>query len=87
MLQRLLEEVPMEQWAVALKGTEPVLRQAVYDAMPRRQVQLLQNTTSRLGPVPISRIEQVRKEIMTRVRELAEGGEIQIQLFSEQTVE
>lgn len=86
-LQRLLEEVSMDQWAVALKGTEPVLRQVIYDAMPRRQVQLLQSTTSRLGPVPISRIEQVRKEIMARVRELAESGEIQIQLFSEQTVE
>ncbi|EJL87143.1 flagellar motor switch protein FliG [Pantoea sp. BIGb0393] len=86
-LQRLLEEVPMDQWAVALKGTEPMLSQAIYEAMPRRQVQLLQNTTSRLGPVPISRIEQVRKEIMARVRELAESGEIQIQLFSEQTVE
>lgn len=86
-LQRLLEEVPIEQWAVALKGTEPVLRQVIYDAMPRRQVQLLQSTTSRLGPVPISRIEQVRKEIMVRVRQLAESGEIQIQLFSEQTME
>ncbi|MDZ7277327.1 flagellar motor switch protein FliG [Pantoea eucrina] len=86
-LQRLMEEIPLEQWAVALKGTEPVLRQAIYDAMPRRQVQLLQTTTARLGPVPITRIEQVRKEIMARVRELAESGELQVQLFSEQTVE
>ncbi|MCE0489880.1 flagellar motor switch protein FliG [Pantoea sp. Mb-10] len=86
-LQRLMEAVPMEQWAVALKGTETVLRQAIYDAMPRRQVQLLQTTTARLGPVPITRIEQVRKEIMARVRELAESGDIQVQLFSEQTVE
>lgn len=55
--------------------------------MPKRQVTLLQSTTTRLGPVPISRIEQVRKEIMQVVRQLAEEGEIQVQLFAEQTVE
>jgi len=86
-LQRLMEEIPMDQWAIALKGTEPVLSQAIYAAMPKRQVQLLQSTTSRLGSLPVSRVEQVRKEIMSRVRELAEDGDIQVQLFSEQTME
>ncbi|KFK95359.1 MULTISPECIES: flagellar motor switch protein FliG [unclassified Serratia (in: enterobacteria)] len=86
-LQRLLEEVAIEEWAVALKGTEPVLRQAIFNVMPKRQVQLLQSTASRLGPVPVSRIEQVRKEIMGTVRQLAEEGELQVQLFAEQTME
>ena len=86
-LQRLMEEVPIEEWAVALKGTEPVLRQAIFNVMPKRQVTLLQSTTSRLGPVPVSRIEQVRKEIMQTLRQLVEEGEIQVQLFAEQTVE
>ncbi len=86
-LQRLMEEIPLDEWAVALKGTEPVLRSAIFNVMPKRQVQLLQSTTSRLGPVPVSRIEQVRKDIMTTVRQLVEDGEIQVQLFAEQTVE
>lgn len=86
-IQRLLDEIPMEDWAVALKGTEPVLRQSIYNVMPKRQVQQLQLNTTRLGPVPVSRIDQVRKDIMATVRELAEEGEIQIQLFSEQTME
>lgn len=86
-LQRLMEEIPMDDWAVALKGTEPVLRQSICSVMPKRQAQLLQSITSRLGPVPVSRIEQVRKEIMGTVRQLAEEGEIQVQLFAEQTVE
>ncbi|AKJ41373.1 flagellar motor switch protein FliG [Pragia fontium] len=86
-IQRLLDEIPMEDWAVALKGTEPVLRQSIYNVMPKRQVQQLQLSTTRLGPVPVSRIDQVRKDIMATVRELAEDGEIQIQLFSEQTME
>ena len=86
-IQRLLEEIPMDEWAIALKGTEPVLRQVIYDAMPKRQVTLLESTTSRLGPVPVSRIEQVRKEIMSLVRQLAEEGDIQVQLFAEATME
>lgn len=86
-LQRLMEEIPVEEWAVALKGTEPVLRQAIYNAMPKRQVQLLQSTGTRLGPIPVTRVEQVRKEIMATVRELAEEGEIQVRLFTEQTME
>ncbi len=86
-LQRLMEEISIEEWAVALKGTEPVLRQAIFNVMPKRQVTLLQSTTTRLGPVPVSRIEHVRKEIMATVRQLAEEGEIQVQLFTEQTME
>lgn len=86
-LQRLLEVIPIEQWAIALKGTESVLRQAIYNAMPKRQVSLLQNTTTRLGPLPVTRVEQVRKEIMATVRQLADEGEIQVQLFTEKTME
>lgn len=86
-LQRLMEEIQIENWAIALKGTEPVLRQSIFNIMPKRQVQMLQTMTNRLGPVPVSRIEQVRKDIMSTVRELAEAGEIQVQLFAEQTVE
>jgi len=86
-LQRLMEEIPIEEWAVALKGTEPVLRQTIFNVMPKRQVALLQSTTARMGPVPVSRIEQIRKDIMMTVRQLAEEGEIQVQLFAEKTME
>ncbi|SFR02920.1 flagellar motor switch protein FliG [Enterobacter sp. kpr-6] len=85
--RRLLDEVPMEDWAVALKGTETPLRRAIFAVMPKRQVQQLETITSRLGPVPISRIEQIRREIMAIARELEEAGEIQLQLYAEQTAE
>ncbi|CQH06176.1 lateral flagellar motor switch (C ring) protein [Yersinia enterocolitica] len=86
-LQRLMDDIPMSDWAVALKGTEPVLRQAIYDVLPKRQIQQLQNATNRMGAVPVRRVEHVRKEIMAQVRALAEAGEIQVQLFAEQTME
>ncbi|WP_330983804.1 MULTISPECIES: flagellar motor switch protein FliG [Enterobacterales] len=85
--RRLLDEVPMEDWAVALKGTETLLRRSIYAVMPKRQVQQLESITVRLGPVPVSRIEQIRREIMNVARELEEAGDIQLQLFTEQTAE
>lgn len=86
-LQTLLEAVPLEEWVVALKGAEPELVKAVLGAMPRRQAQQMETIKRRQGPVPISRVEQVRKDIMSIVREMAADGELQIQLFREQTVE
>ena len=86
-LQALIEAVPLEEWVVALKGAEAELVKAVLGAMPRRQAQQMENIKRRQGPVPISRVEQVRKDIMSIVREMAADGEIQIQLFREQTVE
>lgn len=85
-LRTLLEVIPMDEWAVALKGAEPELVQAIQGAMPRRQAQQLETINRRLGPVPISRVEQVRKEIMAIVRDMAAQGELQLQLFREQTV-
>lgn len=84
--RRLLDEVPMEDWAVALKGTEALLRRSIYAVMPKRQAQQLEAITAR-SPVPVSRIEQIRREIMGIARELEEAGEIQLQLFAEQTAE
>ena len=86
-LQALLHSVSMEDWAVALKGAEPALIKAIQGAMPRRQMQQLEGLNRRQGPVPLSRVEQVRKDIMAVVREMAADGALRIQLFQEQTVE
>ena len=41
----------------------------------------------RSGPVPLSRIEQTRQEIMATVKGLADAGEIEVQLFAEAVIE
>ena len=83
----LLEAVPLEEWVVALKGAEPELVRAIQGAMPKRQAQQMESINRRQGPVPLSRVEQVRKDIMAVVREMSASGELQVQLFREQTVE
>ena len=77
----------MEEWVVALKGAEPELVRAIQNAMPKRQRQQMESISRRQGPVPMSRVEQVRKDIMAVVREMAGNGELQLQLFREQTIE
>ena len=86
-ITRLLDEIPLEQWAIALKGAEPALRQALLSAMPKRQAQSFEDLMKRSGPVPMSRIVQTRQEIMAQVKELADNGEIEVQLFAEATAE
>ncbi|TLX59173.1 flagellar motor switch protein FliG [Stutzerimonas nosocomialis] len=86
-LQTLLEVIPLEEWVVALKGAEPALVKAIQAALPKRQAQQMESINRRQGPVPLSRVEQVRKDIMGVVREMTANGELQVQLFREQTVE
>lgn len=86
-ITRLLDEIPLEQWAIALKGAEPPLRVALLGAMPKRQAQSFEDLMRRSGPVPMSRILQTRREIMAQVKELADNGEIEVQLFAEATAE
>lgn len=86
-LTRIIEEVPLEQWAIALKGAEPELRDAILETMPRRQAQGFEDVMRRSGPVPLSRVEQTREEIMAQVKALADAGEIEVQLFAEAVVE
>jgi flagellar motor switch protein FliG len=86
-ITRLLDEVPLEQWAIALKGAEPALRDAILNAMPRRQAQSFDELMRRSGPVPLSRVEQTRKDIMAAVKELSEAGQIEVQLYDEATAE
>ena len=86
-LTQIIEAVPAELWALALKGAEPAVRKAVLGAMPRRQAQSFEDQMRRSGPVPLSRVEQARREIMDLVKAMVDAGELEIQLFAEAVVE
>ena len=86
-LLRIMEDVPVEQWAIALKGAEPAVRDSIIRAMPRRQAQSFEETMRRSGPLSRSRVEQARNEIMAQVKALADAGEIEVQLFAEAVLE
>jgi flagellar motor switch protein FliG len=86
-LSQIIEAVPAELWALALKGAELAIRKAVLGAMPRRQAQSFEDQMRRSGPVPLSRVEESRREIMELVKAMVDAGELEIQLFAETVVE
>lgn len=68
---------------LALKGADARLVETLLRSMPRRQVQAFEDMRRRVSPTPVSRVEQARREIMEQVRELADAGEIELQLVAE----
>ncbi|CAJ1787283.1 Flagellar motor switch protein FliG [Aeromonas jandaei] len=85
-LQRLVQEIPSELLALALKNTETSFRKVVLGAMPKRMAQALEDQIQHQGSVSLRKVEQAREEVMQLVRELVEQGEIEFQLFEEPTV-
>ncbi|MGN5138988.1 lateral flagellar motor switch protein FliGL [Aeromonas sp. 164P] len=85
-LQRLVQEIPSELLALALKNTETSFRKVVLGAMPKRMAQALDDQILNQGSVSLRKVEQAREEVMQLVRELVEQGEIEFQLFEEPTV-
>lgn len=85
-LQNLLQEIPQDLLAVALKGAEEPLLRAVLGAMPKRMAQSLESQIQGQGSVSLRKVELAREEIMAQVRKLMEQGTIEFQLFEEPTV-
>ncbi|BEE19456.1 lateral flagellar motor switch protein FliGL [Aeromonas enteropelogenes] len=85
-LQRLVQELPSELLALALKNTEASFRKVVLGAMPKRMAQALDDQIQNQGSVSLRKVEQARTEVMQLVRELVEQGEIEFMLFEEPTV-
>lgn len=85
-LQRLVQELPADLLALALKNTEASFRKVVLGAMPKRMAQALEAQIQDQGSVSLRKVEQAREEVMQMVRELVEQGELEFQLFEEPTV-
>ncbi|MFZ3419487.1 flagellar motor switch protein FliG [Vibrio harveyi] len=86
-MDALVQQIPLELWAVALKGSEITMQQAIKRSMPQRMVKALEDDMELRGAVVLSRVQRARQDIMQLVRELDESGEIQLLLYEEPTVE
>ncbi|EJM7851727.1 TPA: flagellar motor switch protein FliG [Vibrio parahaemolyticus] len=83
----LVQQIPLELWATALKGSDITLQQAIKRSMPQRMVKALEDDMEARGAVALSRVQKARQDIMQMVRELDESGEVQLLLYEEPTVE
>ncbi|GAA5645280.1 MULTISPECIES: flagellar motor switch protein FliG [Vibrio] len=83
----LVQQVPLDLWALALKGADITLQQAIKRSMPQRMASALEENMQSRGAVPLSKVESARQEIMQIVRTMDDGGEIELLLYEEPTVE
>src|SRR5690606_40876242 len=77
-IQTVLKNVETSQWAMALKGSSPELREKVFRNMSSRAADMLREEIGYLGVVKVSAVEQKQQEIVDVVSSLEASGEIEL---------
>ncbi|MBN2235377.1 MAG: flagellar motor switch protein FliG [Opitutales bacterium] len=77
-LQRVTREIDMGDLTVALKSTNPNLREAILGSISKRAAETLREEMELLGPVRLREVEAAQDKIIMIVRKLEEDGEITI---------
>src|SRR5690348_4120783 len=75
-MQTLLREVQSARLVVALKGSEPELRERFFSNMSHRADDMLRDDLEVAAPVKLSDVDAAQKEILALARKLADGGQI-----------
>jgi len=75
-IQTLLKNVDNSQWAMALKGASPELKEKILANMSKRAGDMLREEMEYLGPVKLSAVEQMQQQIVDVVRRLEDAGDI-----------
>ena len=75
-IQSLLKNVENSQWAMALKGASPELKEKILANMSKRAADMLREEMEYLGPVKLSAVELVQQQIVDIVRKLEDAGEL-----------
>jgi flagellar motor switch protein FliG len=82
-IQNVLKNVETAQWAMALKGASPELKQKIMGNMSQRAAALLVEEMEMKGSVKLSEVEQVQQQVVDVVRRLEEAGEITVHAADE----
>ncbi len=75
-IQLLLREVQSESLIIALKGTNPELKEKIFRNMSQRAAEMLRDDLDAKGPVRLSEVEAEQREILKIVRRLADEGQL-----------
>lgn len=75
-IQILLREVPSESLIIALKGAPQELREKIFSNMSTRAADMMREDLDSKGPVRLSEVETMQKEILQIIRRLADEGQI-----------
>lgn len=82
-IQAVLKNVETNQWALALKGASPDLKQKVMGNLSSRAAAMLKEEMDFLGPVRSSEVEKIQQQIVDIVRSLEDSGQITVHVSEE----
>ena len=85
-MQRVIREVDVKQWALALKIASDDVTNHVFANMSQRMVELVQEEIGYLGLVRLSEVEDAQQEIVNLIRHLEEIGEVTVARSEEDEV-
>ena len=77
-IQRVLREVDNNSIALALKGVKEDVSDAIFRNLSSRLADMIREDIEYMGPVKIKDVEEAQQNVVTKVRELEERGEIVI---------
>ena len=83
-MQTILKNVENSQWAMALKGASPELKEKVFGNMSQRAGEMLKEELEFLGAVKLSAVESKQQEIVDIIRRLEDSGELEINTGAEE---
>lgn len=83
-IQIVLKNVENAQWAMALKGASPELREKIFANMSQRAADMLREEMEYMGAVKLSAVEAKQQEVVDIVRRLEDAGEIELKSGAEE---
>ena len=75
-MQELMREIPGDKLIIALKAADERLREHFFANMSQRAAENLREELASKGPVKLSEVEAVQKEILVIARKMAEEGRL-----------
>jgi len=75
-IQKVIAEVDMSVWALALKTASEAVAQRIFQNMSKRAAEMLREEIEYLGPVRLRDVEEAQQRIVATIRRLDEAGEI-----------
>jgi flagellar motor switch protein FliG len=83
-IQQVLKSVETSQWALALKGASPELKDKILSNISQRAGDMLREEMEFLGAVKVSAVEEVQQKIVDIVRGLEDSGVIELNAAGEE---
>ena len=75
-IQRVLRDVGNNDLAVALKGANEQVQNAIFNNLSKRLVVMIKEDMEFMGPVRMKDVEEAQQKIVNIIRKLEDSGEI-----------